>query len=81
MDALVRQHKYFKEHQQEFAEEHHGECVLIYKQKERGFFASYAGGMPIFEALKRKYIEGEFLISECIHPEEETPIIFHSRLA
>lgn len=79
MDALARQHKYFKEHQRKFAEEHHGECVLIYKQKERVFFASYTDAY--FEALKRKYIEGEFLISECIRPEEETPIIFHSRLA
>ena len=48
MDALARQHKYFKEHQREFAEEHHGECVLIYKQK--GGFSPHIL-MPILRLL------------------------------
>lgn len=79
MDALTRQHKYFKEYQHKFAENHHGEYVLIYKEKERGFFDSRANAY--FAALRRKYVEGAFFIGECIHPEEETPIIFHSRLS
>ena len=36
--SLERPLKYFKEHQDEFANEHYGQFVLIYEDNVEGFF-------------------------------------------
>lgn len=79
MDHLMR---YFEENQVAFAKQNHGKYILI-----RGVESSRVVGF--FETPKAAYCRavyqdnltsGEFLIRQCIFPEEERPAVFYSRV-
>ena len=76
-DALDRQLAYFREHQRQLAEQHHGEVVVIHGETVVGFFDSDA---EAYAAAVRQHDPGSFLIRRCLHAEEEKPHVFHSRL-
>lgn len=69
---------YFKEHQEEFAKDHHGQFVVIYENSVEGF---YDNEMEAYLAAKAKFPPGSFLLRPCIRPEEETAAVFRSRVA
>ena len=70
---------YFREQQRELAESHHGEFVLIHDKKVEGYYKEALEAYD--EARQRGYVPGAFLIAECLTPEEQTPIVLHSRVA
>lgn len=78
MTGLQRQIEYYKEHQEEFAQNHHGEFVLLHGEKVIGFFkeatAAYARAKDLFEPET-------FLIRSCVYAHEERPRVFRSRVA
>lgn len=77
MSTLDTQIRYFKVHQPELAEEHHGKFVLIHGESLKGFFDSE---LKAYTTAKRSYEAGTFLIRKCLKSEEESPQVFHSRV-
>ncbi len=78
MSTLERPLAYFKEHQSQFAKEHHGKFVLIHEEFVDGFFEVE---LEAYTVAKKKYAAGSFLIRPCLSSEEETTQMFHSRVA
>ena len=80
MSSLESALAYFKEHQADLAEEHHGKFVLIHDQSTIGFYDSELDAYGVAKNDKG-YAAGTFLIRKCVMPEEETTQVFHSRVA
>jgi hypothetical protein len=78
-EVLGQQIQFFKEHQNEFADKHHGLSVLIHDRSVAGFYKSELDAYMAAE--KKKFSPGSFLIRQCIRSEEETSVIFRSRVA
>lgn len=76
-DALDRQLAYFRAHQAELAEAHHGQVVLIHDESVVGFYGSDAEAYAV--AIKRHDV-GSFLIRRCLRVDEEQPQVLHSRV-
>ena len=76
--SLDAQIAFFKNKQVDLAEKHHGKVVLIYAKKVVGVYESE---LEAYTDAKNKYGTGGFLIRKCLKPEEETPQVFHSRVA
>ncbi|MXX94675.1 MAG: hypothetical protein F4039_04480 [Gammaproteobacteria bacterium] len=74
---LLRYIKYFKTIQNELAEKHHGKYVVICRDAVVGVFEN--AGIAFVEG-KKKFPDERILIRECIHKEEEVPIVFRSRV-
>ncbi len=70
--------QYFREHQENFARDHYGEYVVIHNQSVAGFFDDQ---LEAYLEAKEKFQPGKFLIRQCIKPQEETKVVFHSRVA
>lgn len=79
MDTLDKQIEFYKKCQNEVASRHHGKIVLIFNESIIDFYNSM--GEANAEALHRGYEPGTFLIRQCLKPEEEPEITFHSRVA
>ncbi|MCY4259265.1 MAG: hypothetical protein OXC91_03250 [Rhodobacteraceae bacterium] len=69
---------YFKENQEDFARDHYGKYVVIHNQSVEGF---YDNQLDAFTEAKERFRPGDFLIRQCIRPDEETVAVFHSRAA
>ena len=76
---LEKQIEIFRKNQKELAKKHHGERVLIHDERVIGFFKSDSEAYST--AIGNGFKEGDFLVRECLSPEEETPLTFHSRVA
>ena len=77
-EQLQRAISHFRQHQEEFAAEHHGEFVVIYENKVEGFFGD---AVEAYTKAKERYPSGGFLLRECLTSDEEVPAIFRSRVA
>lgn len=75
LDHLI---EYFKQHQESFAENHYGKYVVIHDQSVKGF---YDKQLEAYLEAKTQFEPGTFLIRQCIHSDEETVAVFHSRVA
>ncbi|MCY4151795.1 MAG: hypothetical protein OXE94_06110 [Aestuariivita sp.] len=69
--------QYFRDHQENFARDHYREYVIIHNQSVAGF---YDDQLEAYLEAKEKFQPGEFLIRQCIKPEEEKTVVFHSRV-
>ena len=78
MSALDTQIAYFEEHRDEFVSKHHHEFVVIYNETPLGFYTSR---MDAYTAAKKACPPGEFLLRQCLTPEEEPSRVFYSRVA
>ena len=76
-DTLDRQLAYFRRHQKELAEEHHGKVALIRDEDVVGFFDS---DTEAYAAAVKDGTIGSVLIRKCLRLEEERPQEFHSRI-
>ena len=72
-DAL----QYFKEHQTQFARENHRKVVVIYDSDVFGFFDNE---LDAYMEATKQYQEGSFLLRRCLRPDEESEVVFHSRV-
>ena len=75
--SLERPLAYFKENQEKFAKEHHGEFVVIHGETVDGF---YENELEAYTSAKKKYPPGSFLLRPCLRPEEERIPSFRSRV-
>lgn len=68
---------YYKTHQEELANAHHGKFLLIHGEALVGVFdsefAAYTEG-------KKQFQPGSFLIQQALRANEEKPQVFHSRV-
>ena len=78
MTGLQRQIEFYKEHQDEYAQNHHGEFVLLHGEKVAGFFKEAAAA---YAWAKEQFEPETFLIRSCIYAHEERPRVFRSRVA
>ena len=69
--------KLFKEKQQEFANENYGKFVVIFDGEVKGF---YDNQLEAYKLAKAQFLNEQFLLQQCVYPEEETKVIFHSRV-
>ena len=76
-DMLDRQLAYFRRHQEQLAEQHHGEVVLIRDEDVVGFFDS---DTEAYAAAVKSGSLGSVLIRKCLRPDEERPQEIHSRI-
>ena len=67
----------FQKNQNDFAKNHYKEFVLIHDEYVEGF---YADQLSAYLSGADQFPKGEFLIRECIKPEEQEKIVFHSRV-
>ena len=74
---LERELKFYREHQEELANSHHGEVVLIADGRIKGFFAT---DLDAYREAKLKLGAQTFLIRKCVKPEEEVKLLFHPRV-
>ena len=77
MKALQRELKYYREHQEELANSHHGELVLIVGESIKGFFVT---DLDAYREATLKLGAESFLIRKCVRPEEEVTIVIHPRM-
>ena len=75
IDSLM---DFYRAHQAEYTAKHHGEYILIDENCDVGFFSSALEAYHRAEAKRLK--PKTFLIKKCLHPDEEEPITFHSRV-
>ena len=75
--ALQRPLAIFEANQDKFANEHHGQFVVIHGDDIDGF---YNDELQAYEAAKSKYGAGSFLLQRCVREEEEVAAVFHSRV-
>lgn len=75
---LENQIEFFRKIQKRLAREHHGELVLIHGERVIGFFNSDSEAYGA--AIKNGFEDGDFLVRQCLNPEEEIPLTFHSRV-
>ena len=78
MASLQKETDAFEQRREEFAENHHGEVVVIHGTEVAGFFESER---EAYLSAKEKFGKGSFLIRRCLRADEERPAIFHSRVA
>ena len=78
MAPLQKETVSFEQHREEFAENHHGEVVVIHDTEVAGFFESEREAYLF--AIER-FEEGSFLLRRCLKANEEHPAVFHSRVA
>lgn len=76
-DMLDRQLAYFRRNQEQLAEEHHGEVVLIRDEDVVSFFDS---DTEAYAAAVQDGDLGSVLIRKCLRLDEERPQGFHSRI-
>ena len=76
--SLEKELLYFRDHQEEFAKENPGRVVLICDQTIEGF---YDDEVEAYLVAKKKFQNRPFLLRKCIRKEEETAVIFRSRVA
>lgn len=67
----------FKEKQQEFAEDHYGKFVIIYDGDVIGF---YDDQLTAYKYAKKEFSNEQFLLQQCVYPNEEVESVFHSRV-
>ncbi len=75
--ALRKPLEVFKANQEQFAEEHHGEFVVIHKDEVVGFYREEMEGYAVGV---EKFGLGEFLLQECVRDDDRGVIRFHSRV-
>ena len=74
---LDRQLAFFRRHQEQLADEHHGEVVLIRDEDVVGFFDS---DVEAYAAAVKDGSLGSVLIRKCLRLDEERPQEFHPRI-
>ena len=71
--------KTYRKHQNDLATKYHGKFVLISSNGVLGTFPSrtdaYWGAID-----DQNLVPGEFLIRECVFPEEERPVVFYTNV-
>lgn len=78
MTSLRDETEFFREKQEEFARDHHGEYVVVHGRRAHGFHETLADA---YEAAIQHGLEpGEFAIHHCVRRDEEKRIVFHSRV-
>ena len=70
---------FFRKHQAELAEKHHGESALIHAESIIGTYPSDTDAYA--DAIDRGLKPGTFLIRQCLRSEEEKPVVLRSRVA
>jgi len=75
--ALRRPLEVFKANQEQFAEEHHGEFVVIHKDEVVGFYREEMEGYAVGV---EKFGLGKFLLQECVRDDDRGVTRFHSRV-
>ena len=68
----------YRANQDEFANHHHGQFVLIHDGNVIDF---YANEMEAYTIGKAQYGDDVFLLRPCFRHDEEKTIVFHSRVA
>ena len=76
--GLERALSVFRENQDEFASNHHGQFVVIHENEVVGFFDDE---LEAYHEAKTRYGLGAFLLRQCLRPDEEDEPVFHSRVA
>ena len=76
-DAFVRPAALYERNRLAWAEEHHGEFVLIHEDRVAGF---YADEFEAYQEGKGRFGPGRFYLRRCLRPDEEVAPIFHSRV-
>ncbi len=69
---------FFHRHQQEYIKDHYGKYVLIYQDSAHGFYDTGGGAYRV--AKQGRFKSGAFLIRQCLRPDEEKKVVFHSRV-
>lgn len=76
--ALRKPLEVFESKQDEFADQHHGQFVVIHGDEVAGFFEDEVEAYTIG---KSKFGTGQFLLRCCVRRDEEVTATFHSRVA
>lgn len=75
---LLNSHKWYQDHREEMVSKYRGRYVVIADSAVVGIYA--AEDEALRETLKTRKL-GTFLVKLCVPADEETPIVFHSRVS
>lgn len=77
MEALEKEFKFYKKHQDELVKQHKGKFLAIVGEEVVGVYNSE---LDAYTNTKKKYPVGTFLIQHCMPGKESYTETYHSRV-